>query len=140
MMAPLIVIIGIMYARFAETRLTGKAAEAGKVTLGKLVPWFVLGFLGMTIIRSVGVALGVLPADTANPPAGMEAATAILKLLDEVARFCIIMALAAVGLGTRFSDMRKTGLKPFVVGLCVAAVLALFSLSVIAVTGLGAGL
>jgi uncharacterized membrane protein YadS len=48
------------------------------------------------------------------------------------------MALSGIGLGTKIEDMRKMGLKPFVVGLCVAGVLAVLSLSLIVLLGLGA--
>ena len=46
------------------------------------------------------------------------------------------MALSAIGLGTNVSSLRAIGIKPFVVGLCVAAVLATFSLTVIMLIGL----
>ena len=136
LMAPLIVVIGLVYARSAQKQLTGKAADASKLTIGKLVPWFVLGFLLMTVIRSVGIAIGVLPESTSKP-GDLTTAASILLFIDEVAKFAIVMALSAIGLGTRFQEMRKTGLKPFIVGLCVATVLAALSLTLIITFGLG---
>ena len=136
LMAPLIVMIGLVYARANQKQLTGKAADATKLTLGKLVPWFVLGFLIMTLIRTMGVAMNVLPQSTSNP-GSLKTAADILVFVDEVAKFAILMALSGIGLGTRFEEMRKTGLKPFVVGLCVAAILATLSLTLIIVFGLG---
>jgi uncharacterized membrane protein YadS len=38
------------------------------------------------------------------------------------ARFLILVALAGVGLGTRFDAMRRIGLRPFWVGLSTALV------------------
>ena len=67
-----------------------------------------------------------LPADAA----------AMLKWFDESAKFFILLALSAIGLGTNVASLRAIGVKPFVVGLCVAAVLATFSLTVILLTGL----
>ncbi len=139
LMAPLIVVIGLIYARASQRQLTGKAADATHLTLGKLVPWFVLGFLGLTLLRTIGVALNVLPQSTTNPPANLKAASDALVFIDEVAKLAILMALSGVGLGTKIAEMRKTGLKPFVVGLCVAGVLAILSLSLILIFGLGAG-
>jgi uncharacterized integral membrane protein (TIGR00698 family) len=138
LMAPLIVLIGVLYSRAGQRQLTGKAADATRLSPGKLVPWFVLGFLGMAVLRTLGVAAGVLPQSTSNPPANLKAAAEALAFLDEVAKFAILMALSGIGLGTKIEDMRKMGLKPFVVGLCVAGVLAVLSLSLIVLLGLGA--
>lgn len=137
LMAPLIVVIGLVYARASRRALSGKAAAASRPRLGQLAPWFVLGFLGMTLLRTLGVALGVLPQSASSPPANLRAAANLLNLADEIARFAILMALSGIGLGTRIAEMRKTGLRPFVVGLCVASVLAVLSLGLIQIFGLG---
>ena len=87
--------------------------------------------------RKIGVALGILPQDAAHPAPGQETAAAILLALDEVARLCILMALSAIGLGTKLADMRKTGAKPFIVGFCVAATTSAVSLGLILLFALG---
>ncbi len=130
LMAPIMVFIGLVYSRAGRHRLTSQAAQATRLTFGKLVPWFVLGFLLLAFIRSGGVAAGVLPRSV-DRPGQLQAAASALKFVDEIAKFCILMALAGVGLGTNVQNMRKIGLKPFVVGLCVAGVLAVVSLSLI---------
>jgi uncharacterized membrane protein YadS len=135
LMAPLIVLIGLVYSRASQRQLTGKAAQAAHLTLGKLVPWFVLGFLTLSLIRTGGVAAGILPQGV-DKPGALQSAAAMLKFADEMARFCILMALAGVGLGTNLQSMRKTGFKPFIVGLCVAAGLAVVSLGLILFAGL----
>jgi len=137
LMAPLIVLIGLLYASASAHQLTGKAADATRLTLGKLAPWFVLGFLLMTLVRTLGVALNVLPQSTSNAPANLKTAAGALVFLDEAAKFAILMALSGIGLGTKIEEMHKTGLRPFVVGLCVAALLAVFSLSLIVFFGWG---
>ena len=135
LMAPLIVLIGLVYSRASQRQLTGKAAQAAHLTLGKLVAWFVLGFLALSLVRTGGVAAGVLPQNV-DKPGALQSAAVMLKFADEMARFCILMALAGVGLGTNLQSMRKTGFKPFVVGLCVAAGLAVVSLGLILFAGL----
>ena len=99
------------------------------------MPWFVIGFLLMTLLRTAGVALGVLPQDIAHPGA-LAGAAAGLKFVDEIAKFAVLMALSAIGLSTDITAVRRTGLKPFVLGLSVASVLAAFSLATIVLTGL----
>lgn len=133
LMAPLIVVIGMVYARSQNRRQAGAPIQ---FSFGKVVPWFVLGFLIMTLIRTAGVALGILPHDVAHPGA-LTGAAGALKFVDEVARFAVLMALSAIGLGTDVEAVRRTGIKPFALGLSVAGALALFSLGMIVVTGLG---
>jgi uncharacterized integral membrane protein (TIGR00698 family) len=83
-----------------------------------LVPTFVLGFVAMAIVRSIGdamlgaggAALGVWDA------AGWAAITSLAG--DTVgARWLLGTAMAAVGLNTSFAVFKGVGLKPFVVGL-----------------------
>jgi len=133
LMAPLIVVIGLVYARAQNRRA---ASTAVRFSLGKIVPWFVIGFLLMALFRTLGVALDWLPRDVAQPGA-LTAAAKVLSLIDEVATFAVLMALSAIGLSTDIEAVRRTGLKPFALGLSLASVLALFSLGLITLTGLG---
>jgi uncharacterized membrane protein YadS len=90
----------------------------------------------MSLLRTVGVAIGVFPQDIANP-GDLQNAAGILKALDGVSKFAILMALAAVGLNTDLASLRRIGLKPLIIGTCVAVLLALLSLSLILFTPLG---
>ena len=137
LLAPLLILIGFAYSRATHHTLEGKAADSARFSWSKLVPGFVLGFLLLSVVRTVGISLGWLPQDV-NHPGELQGAANVLKLLDEVARFAILMALAAVGLNTSLQSLRRTGPKPFVMGLCVALVLAGLSLTLILVTGVGA--
>jgi uncharacterized integral membrane protein (TIGR00698 family) len=130
LMAPIIVVIGLIYQR------TGERTQATNMTLGKLVPWFVLGFLAMSLLRTLGVVVGVLPQNV-DQPGSLAASAAALKFADEASRFFILTALAAIGLGTNMSSLRAIGIKPFVVGLGVATVLAVTRLGLFVLLGLG---
>lgn len=132
LMAPLIVLIGLIYRRSQS----GADRARPAVAAGSLIPWFVLGFLALSLVRTAGVAAGILPASV-DQPGGLQAAASVLKLLDEAAKFAILMALAGVGLGTDIRSLQRTGLTPLLVGLCVAATLAVVSLSLILLSGLG---
>lgn len=136
LMAPLIVLVGIFYRRGQSRDRSEKADQANRLKLGKLVPGFVLGFLLMSLVRTLGVAVGVMPQNVAQP-GDLVFAAGILKSVDEVAKFAILMALAGVGLNTDLSSLRKIGLKPLIVGTCVAIVLAVTSLGLIFLTPLG---
>jgi uncharacterized integral membrane protein (TIGR00698 family) len=130
LMAPIILLLGLIYQRM------GERTQATKMTLGKVVPWFVLGFLALSLLRTLGVAVGGLPQNI-DQPGSLIASAAALKFADEASKFFILTALAGIGLGTNVSSLRAIGVKPFVVGLCVATVLAITSLGLILFLGLG---
>lgn len=132
LMAPLIVLFGFLYQRRTATGDQAQPASG----ISHLIPWFVLGFLALSLLRTAGIAAGVLPQNV-DKPGDLAAAAALLKFVDEIAKFAILTALAGIGLGTNIANLRKIGLKPFVVGLCVAAVLSATSLTIILLGHLG---
>ncbi len=136
LMAPLIVLIGLV-SRSTNKKMSSSAANATRLDWGKLIPGFVIGFLVMSLIRTLGVAFSFLPQNVSNP-GNLQLAANILTALDEVSKFAILMALAAVGLNTDLSSLRRIGVKPLIIGTCVAVVIAIISLSLILFTPLGA--
>ncbi len=110
-----------------------KATAGGeRPTLLSLVPLFVLGFLAMSVVRTVGdlgsPAFGVLPA------ADWHALVGTIKRLAEV---FLAVAMAGVGLGTSIAGMREIGLKPFGVGLAAALLVGVVSIALIELLGPG---
>ena len=91
------------------------AASGGAVQIRwkSVFPWFILGFLAMAVLSSVGV----IPA----------AAAAALK---KVSKFLMVTALAAVGLNTSFAEMKKSGAAPMVHGFLISALVVLVALAV----------
>lgn len=98
----------------------GTAAGGTGVRVRGLVPGFVLGFLAMAILRTIGdstaastgAAFGVLD------PASWESLTLVLG--STAAGWLLTIAMASVGLSTRFSMFRQLGLRPLWVGAIVA--------------------
>jgi uncharacterized integral membrane protein (TIGR00698 family) len=107
--------------------MKSQAREIGSVAVGfrlsSLVPGFVIGFLAMAIVRSIGdwsltatgAAFGVWDAATW---------ASITKSLGDYWASQILLgtAMAAVGLNTNFAVFKGVGLKPFVVGMAGALV------------------
>jgi len=112
LMAPLIVLIAWWWQRSAETGDVGKGVRGA-------VPLFVLGFLAMALLRTVGVITPTVAA-----------------LLDEAAKALILVALAAVGLNTKVAQLRAIGPTPFFAGLATMTVLAAASLAAIIALGI----
>jgi len=77
-----------------------KGAPAAKLP----VPWFAVGFLALAIINS----LGVIPDQVIT----------VAKRLDV---FALTMAMTALGIETRFSQIRKAGPRVLVLGLIIYA-------------------
>ena len=99
-----------MHLRKKEAAASGGAVQ---IKWKSVFPWFILGFLAMAVLSSVGV----IPA----------AAAAILK---KISKFLMVTALAAVGLNTSFAEMKKSGAAPMVHGFLISALVVLVALAV----------
>ena len=115
LMAPLLLMIAAAWA----SRSHDSAGSARRGAL-RAVPLFVLGFLALAGLRTVGVI------------GGEQAAT-----FDTLARACILLALAAVGMSIRIGELREISWRPLAVGFSVAIAIGLLSL--VAITSLGLG-
>lgn len=88
-----------------------------------LVPMFVLGFVGMAIVRSIGDAMlgrGALVLGAWDTAAWADVTSYLGDTIG--ARWLLGTAMAAVGLNTSFAVFKGVGLKPFAVGLAGAVV------------------
>ncbi len=79
----------------------------------KIFPWFILGFLAMSIIASVIT----IPAE-------------VVSATKSVSKFLMVSALAAIGLNTSFKDMKKSGIKPMLHGFIISALVVIVALLV----------
>lgn len=124
LMGGVIILMGLIYARSG-------AGAAGSLTqrLKQSVPPFVLAFLGMCLLNTLGVIAW------ASQHLGRE----LTADAQTVARFLILTALAGVGLGTRIDAMRRIGLRPFWVGLATAVTTATASYAIIWFFGAAGG-
>ena len=89
----------------------------------QFVPGFVVGFLAMAVVRSVGDAM----LGSTGAAYGVWDAAQWKQLTDWIgdfwaSRMLLGTAMAAVGLNTSFKVFKGVGLKPFVVGLAGAVV------------------
>ncbi len=85
-----------------------------------VLPWFVLWF----VLAAVVNGLGWIPA-VAHPA------------LQTLALFCITVALAGVGLSADYAKMRSAGLRPLLLGFILWVTIAVSSLVVAKLTGIG---
>lgn len=93
------------------------------------VPAFVLGFLVMASLNTLGAI------DGTSAVLGLDLAAG----LKWTAQFLILVALTGVGLGTRLSSLREIGLRPFYVGLATVVTTSLASSILIRLLGPAGG-
>jgi uncharacterized integral membrane protein (TIGR00698 family) len=116
-LAVVIPVLTWMHAR--ESHAAGGVRKTAPWT--QFVPGFVVGFLAMAVVRSVGDAtLG-----SSGAAYGVWDTTSWKELTDSIgdfwaSRMLLGTAMAAVGLNTSFRVFRGVGLKPFAVGLAGA--------------------
>lgn len=118
----------------SQARQVGSGAIGFK--LSSLVPGFVVGFLAMAVVRSLGDwSLG------ANGSAfGLWSAAqwaSITKQLGDYWASQILLgtAMAAVGLNTNFAVFKGVGLKPFAVGMAGALVVGIVGMTMAIIFG-----
>ncbi|ALM86394.1 YeiH family protein [Bordetella sp. N] len=101
LLVPVLLVLG-MWLRGSRANADGAAPGAPAAKLP--VPWFAVGFLVLAIINS----LGVIP----------EQVITVAKRLDV---FALTMAMTALGIETRFSQIRKAGPRVLALGLILYA-------------------
>lgn len=88
-----------------RTRAAQKNGAAGtKVHLKKIFPFFILYFIGASLITTAALKFGI--------------STAVFTPLKMLSKFLIVMAMAAVGLNSNVITLLKTGGKPLLLGAC----------------------
>jgi uncharacterized integral membrane protein (TIGR00698 family) len=110
-MAPLAFLIA---AWFTRTTLEEAKKEKKTVNWAKAFPWFLFGYFIMAGLNTAGYF----------SKAGVEG-------LTWLGRFLIIISMAGIGLNTVFRAFKSVGLKPLVVGLLGALVVAVCSIAMI---------
>jgi uncharacterized integral membrane protein (TIGR00698 family) len=123
-MLGVIPLLAVMYRRTSGA--DGGARRGGaQASLGQAVPWFVVGFLVMALVRTGGdLAAG---GDDAWLAADVWAGA--LHAISLGSTWCLAVAMAAVGLGTDVGRLQALGWRPLVVGLVAALAVGVASAS-----------
>ena len=94
---PIVLVFSWIYAKI-ET----PSQMADKINIGKIFPWFILGFLAVVGIRS----MDFLPANA-------------ITQVSLLSKFFMSMALASIGLKTSFKEVTSVGIKPMIAGVII---------------------
>ena len=130
-MAAVIPLMAFYYAR----RMQDQGEFVGKKTnVTKLLPLFIVGFLALAVVRSVGDA-GVNAGGQAFGLWDAVIWTSIHQLVKTWAVNFLVVALAGVGLSTSFRMIKGLGIKPFIVGMGAALMVGVVSFFTICLLG-----
>ena len=88
-----------------------KEGGAANISIIKIFPWFVVGFLLACIIHTVGM----VPAE-------------VSVFWGSMGKFCIVMAMAAIGLNTNVRELIRHGQKPLLLGCCCSVAVAVITI------------
>ncbi|WP_273759869.1 YeiH family protein [Bartonella sp. ML70XJBT.G] len=104
MLGPIIFALSIIYHRSAQTRLR----------LHTLVPWFIIGFIIMMLIRSSDL----IPESALIP-------------IQFIAQLFTVISMAALGLGVDIRSLKKAGWRVILASTCSILILGICSLIMI---------
>lgn len=115
---PTVLVFAYIGTRIKQKEMNA-ASSTQKVHLAKIIPWFIGGFLLLTVMNSVGL----IPATVST-------------IMKRTSKFLMVSALAAIGLNTSITDFKKAGLAPMFYGITIDTLVTLTALAVIWCMGL----
>ncbi len=105
--------LGLSDAAFGLWAGTAVNDTSSVVATGYVFPWFILGFLAMSVLTS----LGLLPVG-------------LTSSLKTISKFLMVAALAAIGLNTNFKSLCRSGAKPMLHGFIVSLLVVIVAIAV----------
>lgn len=114
MLGPVVLFFSVVSRRRARAR-----GDAQRLAIGKLVPWFIVGFIALAALRSTGI----IPLAVAAP-------------VRELSRLLTIVAMAALGLGVDVRAVARAGSRVSLTVVMSLAAMLLMSIGMIALLGI----
>ena len=107
--------------------LFGFLYNRGKVknknySIFNIFPYFVLGFIGMIIVRNIGDQIFTI--ENGNN----EFWETLISYIKNLATVFLTMSMAAVGISINLNELKSMGYKPFIVGLIAAITVGIVSI------------
>ncbi|WP_180994172.1 YeiH family protein [Bacillus sp. Marseille-P3661] len=112
-LVPLAIIIGV----WVSIKNNKDINEGSKIKLHKVFPMFLFGFLGMSLLNTVGF---------------FSAST--VEVITVISKFMILMAMVSVGLSADIKKIRHLGMAPIYTGLFASVLVAVVSIAIIYLT------
>jgi uncharacterized membrane protein YadS len=123
MLAPIVLILSLRHRRYltsvAMQNEKDGIAVSTKTTKVPLIPFFVIGFIGVAIVQN-----------TFDIPEGIHSAVVLLS------KVLLGAGLVALGSSVRWKSIRAIGPRPMVMGLIAWVIVAGVALAAVQITGL----
>ncbi len=119
----LIVVVPVLAARYAEQGVNQAPAGNKLLAWRRLLPGFVLAFVLMAVVRTIGDAFS-----HGQPDFGSTIWEPGLLLANKSSEMLLTVGMAAVGLNVDLGGMRRVGWRPLVAGVLAAATVAVVCL------------
>ena len=114
MLGPVVLFFSVVSRRRARAR-----GDAQRLAIGKLVPWFIVGFIVLAVLRSTGI----IPVAVAAP-------------VRELSRLLTVVAMAALGLGVDVRAVARAGSRVSLTVVMSLAAMLMMSIGMIALLGI----
>lgn len=106
---PITLVLALLRAR------REKSSEGNAFSFKSVFPFFILYFIGASVITTICQSLISAAVITGGAAAAI---TAFFSAMKQLSKFFIVMAMAAIGINTDIVKLVKTGGKPLFMGLC----------------------
>jgi uncharacterized membrane protein YadS len=120
---PTVLVFALIQMRIKKKEAAAKAEDGENIkanfSIQKIFPWFILGFIGMSIITSI-----------------FSIPTEFVSTTKSISKFLMVGALGAIGLKTSFKDMKKSGIRPMIHGFIISVLVVVVALVVEIAMGL----
>lgn len=113
---PTVLVFALVQLRLKHRQALAVGESSGakmNVNFFSLFPWFILGFLMMAGLNSMGLFSAELSAAAKS-----------------LSKFLMVCALAAIGMNTSFAEMKKSGIRPMLHGFIISALVVIVAIAV----------
>ena len=114
---PTVIVFAFVQLHLKRKEALASSASCGELkanfSISKIFPWFILGFLALSVVASV-----------------FQIPVAVVSGTKTTSKFFMVCALAAIGLNTSFSSMKKAGIRPMIHGFIISALVVIVALVV----------
>ena len=115
---PTVLIFSLIHSRLKSREAvlnmsSTEKKENYKVRLTNLIPWFIVLFVAMAVLNSIGLI-----------------AVSASLVMKRTSKFLMVAALAAIGMNTDFMEMKQSGLNPMIHGFIISALVVVVALAV----------
>lgn len=114
---PTVIIFAFIHLRIKKKEALANSEDSSVLkanfSISKIFPWFILGFLALATVASI-----------------FTVPTQVVSVTKRISKFLMVCALAAIGLNTSFSIMKRSGARPMLHGFIISALVVVVALLV----------